>query len=106
MTYLWRLFRVEYWPAHQPWYDGAVYGNLFVVPVAFVLGALIWPPTRKRIRGFVDRRLAPIHAHLTDAKETRERMHREALAAHDETQRHLKHIIDKHPDIPPLPTKS
>jgi hypothetical protein len=96
------LLRTEYWPAHQPWYQGAIWGNLFVVPIAAFLGVLIWPPTRKRIRAFVDRRLAPIHTHLVEAREARERMHAEHMAEHAETQRHLKHIIEHHPDIPEL----
>ena len=73
-------FQTEYWPHGAPWYDGAIWGNLFVVPVAFVLGAFLWPPLRRRIHGFLD-------SHLS------------------ETERMLRHVILNHPDIPPLPEK-
>jgi hypothetical protein len=53
----------------------------------------------------VDRRLAPIHTHLTEARAARERMHAEHMAEHAETQRHLAHIIEHHPSIPELPPK-
>ena len=73
-------FHTEYDPANSEWYNGAIWGNLFVVPVAFVLGAFLWPPLRRRIHGFVD-------GHLS------------------ETERMLHHVIDNHPDIPPLPPR-
>ena len=74
-------FQTEYAPAHAPWYDGAIWGNLFVVPVAFVLGAVFWPPLRKRIHGFLD-------GHLS------------------ETERMLRHVIEHSPDIPELPPQA
>lgn len=74
-------FQTEYWPAHGPWYDGAVWGNIFVVPIAAVLGAILWPPLRKRIHRFVD-------SHFS------------------ETEMMLRHIIKHHPDIPDLPPPS
>ena len=73
-------FQTEYAPAHAAWYDGAIWGNLFVVPVAFVLGAVFWPPLRKRIRRFAERETSELH-------------------------RKLDWVIEKHPDIPPLPPK-
>ena len=73
-------FDTEYWPAHEPWYDGAIWGNVFVVPVAFVLGVIFWPPLRRRIDGFV-------RGHLS------------------ETERMLQHVIKHSTDIPPLPER-
>jgi hypothetical protein len=73
-------FQAEYWPAHGPWWNGAIWGNVFVVPVAFILGAVFWPPLRRRIERFVKGGLS-------------------------ETERKLDHIILHHPDIPPLPPK-
>jgi hypothetical protein len=61
LTHLWQT---EYDPAHGAWYTAAIWGNLFVVPVAFLLGSLVWPPTRKRLHRFVDRKLAPLHAKM------------------------------------------
>lgn len=69
------FLRVEYW-AH-PWYQGAVWGNVFVIPVAFVLGVIIWPPLRRAVVQFLRGETADLH-------------------------RKLDHIIEHHPDIPPL----
>jgi hypothetical protein len=73
-------FRVEYWPAHEPWYDGAIWGNLFVLPVAFVLCTLFWPAFRRAVLRAFRRETSEIH-------------------------RKLDWMIEKHPDIPPLPPK-
>ena len=73
-------FQTEYVPAHQPWYDGAIWGNLFVVPVAVFLGSLVYPPFRKAILRAFRRETSELH-------------------------RKLDWVIEKHPDIPPLPEK-
>ena len=75
-----RWFQTEYIPAHGPWYDGAVWGNLFIVPIAFVLGAILWPPMRRAIGRAFRRETSELH-------------------------RKLDHVIRYHPDIPPLPPK-
>ena len=59
-----RWLRTEYWPAHQPWYDGAVWGNVFVIPVVFVLGVIVWPPFRKAILGAFRRETSELHRKL------------------------------------------
>jgi hypothetical protein len=78
-----------------------------VVQWAIVLtaAALIWPPTRRRIHGFVTKHTAPLHAHLILAEKQREMMHAEHLSAHAETQRRLDHVIKHSSDIPPLPPR-
>ena len=59
--------------------------------VVAVATAIVWPPLRKRIHRFADRKLAE-----TEAAARRER---------DELHRKLDHIIHHHPDIPDLPSR-
>ncbi len=80
MNAIWHFLRVEYWPQGQQWYQGAVWGNVFVVPIAFVLGAILWPPFRRAITRFVRGETADLH-------------------------RKLDHVILHSKDIPPLPDK-
>jgi hypothetical protein len=56
-----------------------------------VLGALIWPPTRRRIEVFAKRHVTEIKAHVT--------------AEHAAVHAKLDHVIKHSPDIPPFPTK-
>lgn len=85
MNALLRFLETEYAPAQGPWYGGAVWGNVFVIPVAFLLGAVLWPPLRRAVHRFADRKLGQVHTRLA------------------EQERMLAHIIEHHPDIPPLP---
>jgi hypothetical protein len=57
-------------------------------------GSLLWPPTRRRIHAFVDKKLKPIHDHFTATHASNAELHRK-----------LDHIIEHHPDIPALPPK-
>jgi hypothetical protein len=82
-----RFLETEYAPAHGPWYNGAVWGNVFVIPVAFLLGAVLWPPLRRRIHRFADRKLGAVHERL------------------EESERALEHLIRHLPDVPPLPER-
>jgi hypothetical protein len=58
VSFLGRLVEYNYLPAHGPFYTGAVWGNVFVVPVVVVLGWLwsrskFWPlrPIKHGIEG-------------------------------------------------------
>ena len=78
LSEIWHFLHVEYWG--QPWYQGQVYGNVFVIPIVFVLGVLLWPPLRRALVRFVRGETAELH-------------------------RKLDHVILHHPDIPPQPPK-
>lgn len=77
-THLVHWFHYEYAPYGTPFYTGQIWGNLFVVPVAFVIASIFWPTLRRAVSRF-------IHGHTK------------------EIERKLDHIILHHPDIPPLP---
>jgi hypothetical protein len=39
--------------------------QVIAIAIGFVLASLLWPPLRRRIHAFADRKLAPLHDHLT-----------------------------------------
>ena len=59
------------WPGPFGWVAHNCPGNLVAgflqVALAALIASLLWPPTRHAIHRFVDRKLAPIHAHLQRA---------------------------------------
>ena len=69
--------------------------SFIIFSLGLIAGVLLWPPTRKRLHRFADRKLAPIHAHLENARADREAIHAK-LDLHERLQRH---IISEHPDI-------
>ena len=71
-------FQTEYIPRGAPWYNGAVWGNVFVVPVAFVLASVFWPRFRRAVHRFVDHKLDPIHEKI----DQHHAEHMAELAAH------------------------
>jgi hypothetical protein len=88
-------FRVEYIPKGQPFYDGAVWGNLFVVPLAVVLGWLwsktkFWPmrPAEHLIKGLHTK----IDNHIASQKE-----HNKKQEAHNKWV--AKHVAEQHKTI-------
>ena len=70
-----------------------ILASLIQWAVLFLAAVLIWPPTRRRLHRFVDRRLEPVHAHLTTL-----RQHHEASAARQEHLiRQNAHMIEHSP---------
>jgi hypothetical protein len=93
----------DFWPLDAARVSPNILATIIQIAAYTPVVILFWPPVRRRIHQFVSRHTAPLHAHLEAARRQRDRIHEESLAAHAETQRHLKHVIDHHPDIPPLP---
>ena len=80
----------DFWPIDQ-----GVAANILASFVCFVFASiatyLIWPHARKVANAWVK-------GHLHE--------HRQAMDVHlAELHRKVDHIIDRHPDIPPLPPK-
>ena len=94
----------DFWPLDASRVSPNILATAVQVIIATPVAVLLWPPTRRRIHRFVIRHTAPLHEQFERMHEQRERHHKATLAAHRETQRHLKHIIDSHPSIPPLPS--
>lgn len=92
----------DFWPLDASRVAPNIMATLIQIALATPVAVLLWPPTRRRMHAFVTRHTAPLHARLIHVERQHQRRHREVLAAHAETQRHLQHVIAHHPDIPPL----
>jgi len=95
--------RPDFWPLDASRVAPNVLATAIQVMLATPVAVLLWPPMRRRIHRFVTRHTAPLHEHLTALRDAGERRHAELVAAHAETQRHLRHVIDHSPNIPDLP---
>ena len=84
----------DFWPPDASRIAPNIVATIIQWSVALLIAALLWPPTRRRIHGFVTGHLKPLHDN-----------HAELLASHEVLLRHMKHIIEHHPDIPPLEEK-
>ena len=97
MNGLHHLWFVWVWPS--------IKGNgpedvLATIAVA-LLTVLLWPPIRRRIHHFIDAKVDTVHVKLNSFL-AHHKEHKEDLT---EIKRMAQHIIDNHPDIPPLPPK-
>lgn len=80
----------DLWPLDASRVAPNILASLIQWAALFLAAVLIWPPTRRRLHRFVDRKLAPVHAHLTHL-----RHHHEASAARQEHLiRQNAHIIE------------
>jgi hypothetical protein len=85
-------FAADAWPPDRSFVGPNLVASFVLVTLAGIVGVLIWPPTRRRMHRFVDKKLAPVHEHLTAMRES-----------HDELHRKLDHVIRHSPEIPDLP---
>ena len=69
----------DFYPPDRSYIAPNLLASFIIASLGLVLGALVWPPTRRRLHRFMDRKLDPIHEHLTVL-----RQHHEAAAAHRE----------------------
>lgn len=91
----------DFWPPDASRIAPNIIASIIQWAVILLVLALVWPPTRRRIHQFADRKLATVHDHLTAIRAHHE-AHHEAL---EEIHRTLAHIIRHSPDIPDLPDK-
>ena len=83
----------DFWPIDGGRVSPNILASLIQWAVLFLAAVLIWPPTRRRLHRFVDRKLEPVHAHLTHL-----RHHHEASAKRQEhIIRQNAHIIEHSP---------
>jgi hypothetical protein len=82
----------DFWPPDRSFIGPNIVASIVQWSVVVMVAALLWPPTRRRIQGFVTGHLKPLHDN-----------HAELLAEHAEMKRMLHHIIKHHPEIPDLP---
>lgn len=101
----------DFWPPDASRIAPNIIASVVQWAVILLVLALVWPPTRRRIHQFADRKLAPIHDHLTAIRANHlEHMaairthHDDHAASLDELHRTLAHIV-KHLPIPDIPDK-
>jgi hypothetical protein len=87
-------FHYFYLPAQGPWYEGNVYGNVFVVPVVVALGWL-WSRTRFWPLRPIAHAVHSLHTKL-DAHTKRQDEHNEWVATHIAAI-HRKHVGEPAP---------
>lgn len=55
----------DFWPPDRSLVGPNLVASFILYSLGIIVAALLWPPTRRRMHRFVDRKLAPIHEHLT-----------------------------------------
>jgi len=94
VTWVHHLWFVWVWPSLKGNGPEDVIATIGVA----VLTALVWPPARRAVHRFVDRKLDTVKAHMAGH-------HSAAAAELAELHRKLDHVIRHHPDIPDLPPR-
>ena len=82
-----------------------ILASLIQWALVFLAAVLIWPPTRRRLHRFVDRKLDPVHAHLTHIRHHHEHANRQREQLDAKLERNFvaaQHIARHHPDIPDI----
>jgi len=87
----WSRIGPDLWPPDRSFVGPNLVAAAVQWAVLFVIAVLVWPPTRRRIHRFADRKLGEIHTRL-DAHEA---LHAEHAAKLD---RILEHLGDHHDD--------
>lgn len=104
----------DVWPPDRSFVAPNLLASFVLFSLGLIFAAVLWPPTRKRLHHFMDKKLAPVHAHLTHLRE-----HHEASAARQEhmirqnahiikhsaapNEDHTGYSLVEYPAIPPAP---
>lgn len=100
----------DFWPPDRSFVGPNLLASIIQSAVVLFVAALIWPPTRKRIHDFVEKKLKPIHDAVKEqhgrAEKHREEIHAESSAQRLSIEQKLDHIIKHHPDIPTFKRKT
>jgi hypothetical protein len=94
----WSRFLADFWPVDHSNVGPNLVASVVQWALILIVAALLWPPTRRRIHRFVDRKADSIKQHARG-------LHDEAAADRAELLRHVQHVIKHHPTIPDLPPK-
>jgi len=85
----WSRFVADFWPPDRSFVGPNLVASVVQWAIVLIVAALLWPPTRRRIHAFVDKKAAALHE--AECKD-REELHRK-----------LDHLIAH--TAPPLPPK-
>lgn len=75
----------DFWPLDRSYVGPNIVASVLTWIVVVIVGVLLWPPTRRRLHAFADRKLATIHV-----------KHGEHAAKLDHLLRRVEALHDKH----------
>lgn len=97
----WHRFLEDFWPFDRSFVGPNLVAAVVQYSVLATLAVFLYPPWRRAAHRFVDRKLEPVHEHLTAIRAH----HETAKAERDEIHRKLDHIIKHSSEIPDLPAR-
>ena len=95
----WHRFVSDFWPPDRSFIAPNLVASLIQAAVLLIVGALIWPPTRQRIKRYVEGRAEEVKAEVKDHMTSGHSEIHDKLA---ELHRCLDHIIEHSPTIPTM----
>jgi hypothetical protein len=60
----WARLGSDLWPPDRSFVGPNIVAAIIQWAIIFVVGVLVWPPTRRRLHRFMDRKLERVHAEL------------------------------------------
>ena len=75
----------DFWPLDSSRVGPNLLASIVQWAVIFCAAVLLWPPWRRRLHRFVDRKVAPLHSKLNGLHASHKQLH----ARHDEHAEHL-----------------
>lgn len=84
---VWGRLGFDFWPLDRSPIGPNLVASVITWAAAIVVGVLIWPPTRRRLHRFMDRKLVLLHSHAAHQTRLVEEMH------------HLAHTGEPHPRV-------
>jgi hypothetical protein len=88
----WSRIGPDAWPPDRSFVGPNLVAAIVQWMIIFVVGVLVWPPTRRRMHRFVDHKIAPLHAKL----DAHEEMHKEHADKLDHLAERLEALHAKH----------
>ena len=77
----WHRVLSDAWPPDRSFVGPNLVASVVQWAIIFLVAALIWPPTRRRMHRFVDKKLAKVHEKI-DANHLEAQLHRKRVAQH------------------------
>ena len=91
IIWLWHSrVRADVYPLDRSYVAPNLLASFIIFSLGLMAGALLYPPIRKATHRFMDRKLAPVHAHLRHMRV----QHAESKARQDHIIRQQAHLIE------------
>jgi membrane protein YdbS with pleckstrin-like domain len=90
----WNRLGADFWPLDRSFVGPNIVASIITWACVLIAGVLIWPPTRRRMHRFMDRKLDSIHEKLDTHKELHDANADSLSALHEK----LDKLLDKKSD--------